>query len=329
MRALIGILPLVLCLATLACGPLAAFDAVPKQHLEEEIQRFEYKQVHMGVQARIILYAPDSSTAHRAAAAAFDRIAALDAIMSDYRSDSELMRLAARGKGRWTRVSEDLYHVLVVADGLSRRSDGAFDITIGPIVALWRKARRSGNLPADSALAVARSKSGWRLVELDSANQSVRLDADGMRLDLGGIAKGYAADEALAVLRDYGVTRALIEFGGDIAAGDPPPKSDGWRVLIPLLDAADQEVTITNGAVSVSGDTQQFVEIDGSRYSHVVDPRTGRGLTGGIAVTVIADRAMLTDALATTLSVMGPDAGKALLDAYYPTVRAYFRLPPE
>src|SRR5690606_9494392 len=146
---------------------------------------------------------------------------------------------------------------------------------------------------------------------------------------LGGIAKGYAADEALAVLRAYGVTRALIEFGGDIAAGDPPPKSDGWRVLIPLLDAADQEVTITNGAVSVSGDTQQFVEIDGSRYSHVVDPRTGRGLTGGIAVTVIADRAMLTDALATTVSVLGPDTGKAFLAAFSPAVRAYLRRPPE
>lgn len=287
-----------------------------------ELYRFEYKQVHMGVQARLVLFARDSSTAERGARSAFDRIAELDAVMSDYRLDSELMHLVNRSGEGPVPVSGDLFHVLQVSHRLARESGGAFDITVGPMVDLWREARRSGRHPSDDALMEARSRSGYNHLELNPEDTTAVLRVDGMRLDLGGVAKGYAADEALRVLRDYGLSRAMIEFGGDLAAGDPPPGESAWYVTAAL---ADRRISLANSAVSTSGDTQQFVEIDGVRYSHVVDPRTGLGLTDRIAVTVIAPTCILSDGLSTTLSILGPEDGRRLIETKYPKVDAIFR----
>ena len=140
-----------------------------------------------------------------------------------------------------------------------------------------------------------------------------------MQLDLGGIAKGYAADAGLAVLKSHGVTRALVAASGDIAAGDPPPGQRGWRVGIGALEGTDNRLAKTillqNGAVSTSGDAEQFVEIEGRRYSHIVDPRTGIGLTERLQVTVIAQRASDTDRFATAVSVLGVKRGLYLVEA--------------
>lgn len=286
-----------------------------------ELRRFEYTQVHMGVQARLVLFAEDSAAAETGARAAFDRIARLDDVMSDYRRDSELSLLVGRAGAGAVRLSADLFHALQASQRLARQSDGAFDVTIGPLVELWRDARRTGHVPPGSAVEEARARSGFGLLELDARDTTATLRVDGMGLDLGGIAKGFAADEALAVLRARGISRAMIEFGGDIVAGEPPPGEAGWRVTAPL---ADRQISLAGAAASTSGDTQQFVEIGGTRYSHVVDPRTGIGLTDRIAVTVVAPNGMLSDALATALSVLGPDEGRRLL-ARYPDVEATFR----
>jgi len=140
-----------------------------------------------------------------------------------------------------------------------------------------------------------------------------------MRLDLGGIAKGYAADQALAILKGRGFARALVAASGDIAAGDPPPGQRGWRVSIASMDTRTNEtvrsVVLHNAGISTSGDTEQFTEIDGVRYSHIVDPRIGVGLTNRIQVTIIARNATTTDALATGVSVLGASRGLALADA--------------
>jgi thiamine biosynthesis lipoprotein len=303
--------------------------AVPALALRapREPSRFEYRQVEMGVVARIVLYAPDESAAREAARAAFARVAALDSIMSDYRPESELMRLSARSGGPPVRVSEELFHLLSLADSLSRVSDGAFDVTAGPLVRLWRRARRTGTLPTEAERREAMSRVGWRHLHLDPAARTVRLDRPGMLLDLGGIAKGYAAQEAVRTLARQGVSRALVEMGGDLVASAPPPGRRGWRVRIdrPGRTAPDS-LLLAHAALSTSGDTEQFVEIDGVRYSHVVDPATGVGLRTRVAATVLAPDGATADALSTLLTVLGPAQGRALLAARFPGVTAWVRI---
>lgn len=288
--------------------------------------RREYVELHMGVGVRIVLYAPDDGAARRAARAAYDRIAALEDIMSDYRPQSEVRRLAERA-GEAVPVSEHLFTVLARALDLSRRSNGAFDPTVGPFVELWRAARRTGRLPAPAELDAARARVGWEKVRLDSAARTVRLEASGMRLDLGGIAKGYILDQALAELRRNGMTRALLEAGGDIVVGDAPPGHPGWRVTVPgggPAIAARAEA-LAHAALATSGDTEQFVVVDGVRYSHVVDPRTGLGVTGRRQATVVASDGLTADGLATALVLLDDSATAALLREF-PAVVAETRI---
>jgi FAD:protein FMN transferase len=290
--------------------------------LNQDVRR-EYTEQHLGVTIRIVLYAPDDAVARAAARAAYARIAELENIMSDYRPQSEVRRLAER-PGTPVRVSEPLFTVLTRALELARRSDGAFDPTVGPFVELWRRARRTGRLPSRADLDSAARRVGWRKVRTDSVSRSVRLEASGMRLDLGGIAKGYILDEALLLLRRHGVTRALLQAGGDIVAGDPPPRGAagpglaGWRVDVPGAGAPvrARATALANAALAVSGDAEQFVIVDGVRYSHVIDPRTGLGLTNGRQATVVAEDGLTADGLATALTVLDEAQGAELLRAY-------------
>jgi thiamine biosynthesis lipoprotein len=275
----------------------------------------------MGVQVRLVLYTKDEDTAKTAAKAAFARVADLEDVMSDYQRDSELMRLCrAAGSGPVT-VSAELFKVLDYARKVSEASEGAFDVTIGPVVALWRESRRNKKLPDATALAETRSRVGWRLMKLDRETRSVDLTVPGMRLDLGGIAKGYAGDEAIRVMRGYGVDSALFEAGGDIVVSAPPPGKRGWEI-----ETEDgRKLTLSDAAVSTSGHTEQFVEIDGVRYSHIVDPRTGLGLTSQYAATVTARRGITTDALATAATLLGPEDSKPLVKRF--GARAWVRIP--
>jgi len=280
--------------------------------------RFQFTRTEMAVPIKIVLYAPDGVAASRAAEAAFSRIRQLNAILSDYDPESELRRLgSASAEGKAVPVSEDLWRVLSQAQALSRRSGGAFDVTVGPVVRLWRRARRQRHLPSPERLQPARELVGYRLVGLDSRRRAVELLKPGMRLDLGGIAKGYSVDEALAVLQKQGIRRALIDAGGDIALGDPPPGKPGWRIGIARLEAdgpPSRIVLLSRAAIATSGDTWQYVEIGGRRYSHIVDPRTGLGLTDHSSVTVVAPKGILADGLASAVSVLGPQQGLKLIE---------------
>lgn len=268
----------------------------------------------MGLPVRMILHAADEDRARTAAAAAFARIAALDRIMSDYRPDSELRALEAN-PGEWNPVSAELLAVLRRAVEIARASSGAFDPTIGPLVGLWRDARQTHKKPDGAAIDVARRLTGFQHLTLDPWRRAIKLALPGMRLDLGGIAKGYILQDALRILRDHGVTRALVEAGGDIVVGDAPPGQRGWRIDTARADAAfrSRAGQLTHAALATSGATAQFVEIDGVRYSHVIDPRTGLGLTNRVVARVIAYDAMTADALATALTVLGPQGARDLL----------------
>jgi thiamine biosynthesis lipoprotein len=285
---------------------------------EPELKRFQFDRVEMAVPFQLVLYAPDSATANESAEAAFARIRQLNHIFSDYDPESETRRLCdTAGEGKYVPVSAELWDVLCRARGISRRSGGAFDVTVGPIVLLWRRARRQRELPDPAKLAQARQRVGYELVRLDPQRRAVELTKRGMRLDFGGIAKGYAVDQAMAVLRQHGVTRAMVHAGGDIGLGEPPPDAPGWRVAIPSLDINRPPQTIlslSRCAVATSGDTWQFVVIEGRRYSHVVDPRTGIGLTDHCQVTVVVPGGASADGLATAVSVLGPEKGLRLIE---------------
>ena len=283
------------------------------------LTRFEFSQIQMGTKFTIILYAPDSRTASIAADAAFKRVEELDGIMSDYRPTSELMKLCNEPRGQWVKVSSHLFFVLSQSQELARQTGGAFDVTVGPLVRLWRRARRTAQMPDALSLARAIDLVGHNKLELNRKTHSVRLRKAGMLLDLGGIAKGYAADQAMAVLKRNGIRRALVAAGGDIVVSRPPPGTNGWLIGIASLeqtvDTPKEYLTLCNAAISTSGDKEQHVEIAGVRYSHIVDPRTGLGLTTHIAVTVVAESGMKSDGVATAASVLGPERGRELINS--------------
>ncbi len=289
-------------------------------------RRFEFERVLMGVPFRIVAYGADEAEVARAARAAFLRVRELNLVFSDYDPDSELLRLVAAAPRSPQKISAELAHVLLLSRELWERSGGAFDPSVAPLVRLWRAARRSGALPTPDDLAAALRRRGFDALELDAEAPSARFRRADLGLDLGAIAKGYAADEALAVLRAQGVPRALVDGGGDLALGDPPPGASGWRIAVESRadpTRASAELLLANAAVATSGDTWQYVEIDGVRYAHILDPETGLGLREPFAVTVIAPNCALADGLATALCVLGAERSAPLL-GHYPAVRALF-----
>jgi thiamine biosynthesis lipoprotein len=271
----------------------------------------EYREVHLGMEVRMLLVG-DSVRTDRAAAAGYDRIAELEDVLSDWRAGSEVRRLEQHPVGEWIPVSASLRDVLALALEVARATDGAFDPTIGPLTVLWREAKRTGIPATDSAVAAARQRVGYRFVELDSAQSRVRLLGEGMRLDLGAIAKGWILDDALATVRALGVENALIEAGGDVVVNGAPPGAIGWRIA---YHGSHGEATAlcTSGAVSTSGPSVQWIPgTGGTRESHVIRPSTGRGTTNGHEVTVFGTRAAVTDALATALTLVPPAARQEL-----------------
>lgn len=282
-------------------------------------ERFTFAEPHLGTIVELTLYAPEETVANEAAKAAFARVKELDLIFSDYKSDSETMRLCqSAGSGAHVKVSTELFQVLKAAMAVSERSKGAFDVTIGPLVVLWRRARKEKTLPTRDEIATAKELVNWQLVDLNEHDQSVELKRAGMRLDFGGIAKGYIAQEVSRLLKERGLRQTLVAVSGDIVAGDAPPESQGWKIGVAPLDrsngASSRLLLLSNQAISTSGDAFQFAEIDGIRYSHIIDPRTGMAVTQRSSVTVIARDGTTADALATAVCVMGPERGMKLIE---------------
>jgi thiamine biosynthesis lipoprotein len=305
---------LTISLLILPCGLLAVNALQPAA-----LTRFTFTEPHMGTTVRIVLYAPDEATAKKAAKAAFARIAELNAIMSDYQPTSELMKLCAKAGGPPAEVSVDLFEVLKKAEEFSKLTDGALDVTIGPVVRLWRKAKRTREMPKAEEIKKALDLVDYRKIKLDAKGRTVQLLLISMMLDLGSIAKGYAADHALAELRQHGITRALVALGGDVAVGDAPPDARAWKVGVAHLKDVDAPPThylaLTNAAVSTAGDSEQALDIDGKRYSHIVDPKTGIGLIGRRSVTVIAPNATTSDGLDTGFCVLGVERGLKIVES--------------
>ncbi|MFO0898650.1 MAG: FAD:protein FMN transferase [Pirellulales bacterium] len=285
----------------------------------QELRRFEFAEAHMGMRFKLTFYAADRELAHSAAKAAFARIAELDQVMSDYKPDSELNGFIDGAPHAEPKpLSADLFGVLERSQRLAADSGGAFDVTAAPVIRLWRRARRQKELPDPARLAEAQAAVGYRRLELDPVKKTGRLTKPGMRLDLGGIGAGVAVDAALAVLREHGISRAMVDASGDIGVGDPPPGARGWRIGLGPFDRQEgppvRFVELANAALTTSGDLWQFLEIDGRRYSHIIDPRTGQPLTDRSTVTVIAADCTTADSVAKVVSVLGPGAGLEFIE---------------
>jgi thiamine biosynthesis lipoprotein len=314
--------------------------AAAREVAAPELERFEFSTEKMATSFRLVCYAKSREQAVAAALAAFARVDEIEQELSDWRETSEvaeLRRACATAPAGPLPVGADLVKVLDVAQRISAASEGAFDVTVGPLVELWRRARRREELPGEAEIAAARAHVGYRQVELDSAQRTVTFKTAGIRLDFGAIAKGFAADEMVKVAAAHGVSIALAAAGGDIAAGDPPPGAEGWRIALAELGGESNDssekipdesfdetaaapaprpaslLVLSHAAVSTSGDEWRSFEVAGVRYSHIVDPRTGMGLTRRVLTTVVAPDGATADALATATNVVGPDRGLALV----------------
>ncbi len=296
--------------------------------LAQAWQRYEFSEPHLGTIVAVTLYAPTETVATEAATSAFARIQELNRIFSDYLEESEVTRLCrTAGSGTSVAVSLELFEVLSRSVALSAATDGAFDVTLGPVIKLWRAARRQRKLPDPQQLATARELVGWRNVKLNAEQRTVELLQSGMQLDFGGIAKGYIAQQVCDLLKERGLNRCLIAVAGDIVAGDAPlggdgHETEGWKIGVAPLDKPDgppsRILRLKNGAVSTSGDAFQFAEIGGVRYSHIVDPKTGVGLTQRSSVTVIAPDGTTADGLATAVTILGVERGLKLIEHSQP-----------
>jgi thiamine biosynthesis lipoprotein len=278
-------------------------------------ERFSFEQPLMGTLFKITCYAPNKTLAEKVAKEAFTEAEKINELGSDYIADSELLVLSKKPIDAPIAVSPLLYQLVSEAKQMAELTDGAYDPTIGPLSKLWRESRRRHVLPTDAVLASAKASTGHQHLICDSSSKSLIMKKAGMRLDLGGIAKGQAADAMLAVFVRYDLPSTSITAGGDVRLGNPPPGAKGWQVGVRTFDKNKETATLTlaNCAVSTSGDLQQSIEINGVHYAHIIDPATGLGLSKPVAATVIAPTATQSDALATACCVLTPDAAKKLI----------------
>ena len=278
----------------------------------------------------IVAYGEDARALPRVVEAAFDEVDRIDRLMSHYKPQSPLSRLnreAARGP---VAVEPELFDFIAESLRYSRESAGAFDVTVGPLMKAWGFFRGGGRIPGEEELADLRQRVGYRHVVLDPQAKTIRFDRPGVELDLGGIAKGYAVDRAVAVLGSGGVAAALVSAGGSTVFGlGAPPGEDAWEVAVqdPVEDGATAfTVRLKDRALSVSGRYGKSFVKDGVTYSHIMDPRTGRPAEGVLSVAVLSATGAEGDALDDALLVQGVDAGKAYLRRL-PAVEAYFFVP--
>jgi len=272
----------------------------------------------MGTFARIVSVAPDSKTAKASVQAAFDELVRIDELMSDYKPASPLSQINKNAFKAPVAAGEEIMEVLSLSKKYSKLSEGTFDVTIGPVVDLWRNSQKQGKKPSDRELADAKAKVGYEKLILNDSDNTVSFAAEGMRLDLGAVAKGYAIDSAVAVMKQTGAVAGLVEVGGDVMTfGVPPKPKKHW--LIGLQDPTQQEdlllvLKVNAMAVATSGNYQRYEQIEGKKHSHIKNPKTLHAADSLKSVTIIAPTAVIADILATTVSVIGPQKGLALIE---------------
>ena len=296
----------------------------------QRLMRYEDSRISMACAYSIVVYGDESQPLPRIVSEALDEVDRLDRLMSNYKPDSPLSRLNREAALKPVQTDRELFAFIAECLRYSRASDGAFDITVGPLMKAWGFFRGEGRLPTDDELAAVRSRIGFHHLRLNSQAQTIQFDRPGVELDLGGIAKGYAVDRALSVLKQRGIKCALVSAGGSTIYGlGAPPESDGWQLeLQDPLDARKTAMTVRlkDQALSVSGSSEKFFEVNGVRYAHIMDPRAGRPVQGVLSVAVITSSGTAGDALDNVFYVAGVKRSRALLKRF-PGTEVFFFLP--
>ena len=296
---------------------LAAGCRTPARPRLELVRRSEPL---LGTFVTVAVYAPSRDQGISVISAAFDEFRRVDALMSIHRTDSELSRLNVRAALAPVVITPDLFRVIAKAQEIAEQTQGSFDITIRPLADLWGFIRKEYRLPTDEELKAVLPRVNYRLVELNVEKCTVHFLAAGVSLDLGGIAKGFAVDCAIEKLRSLGVTNAMVKTGGDLRAIGAPPGKTNWMVQLedPRKEGRRVQVPLRDAALSTSGNYENSFEVNGVRYSHILNPRTARPVQGIAACTVIAPTCMESDALATACFVCGVERSLAQFGGEYP-----------
>ena len=283
------------------------------------------QRVIMGTFVRIIAVAQNETIAHKSIDAGFEKFKMVDDLMSTYKGQSEISKVNNKAFQNPVKISPPFMDVLLKSIEYSKLTEGAFDVTVGPIVKLWRDAEKADKLPTAQQIAQTKAKVGYEKLIIDPNNMTVKFTAEGMKIDLGAIAKGYAIDQAIEAMQAVGAVGAMVDAGGDIMCwGEPQPGKDKWVVGLQNPTKADQVglmasvmlvLKLDNMAVATSGDYQRFEMIEGKKYSHIIDRNKAAASEGLTSVTVICEKAVDADALATSVSVLGVEKGLKLIES--------------
>jgi len=291
-----------------------------------------YREI-MGTFARIVVVAKDAKQARNCIEAGFDEMRRIDSLMSDYKADSELSKVNREAFGGPVKISDELFGLLQKSVEFSQLSNGAFDITVGPLVDLWHKAGETNSMPDEIAIAAAKARVGYEKLILDANAITVRFAVDGMRLDLGGIAKGYAVDKAVEIMKQKGALAGMVDSGGNIRCFGKPTDNDSWLIGVqdPNIEGSVERIADSpdgsglmvlklnpdkiGTAVATSGDYRRFVTVGGKKVSHIIDTNTATGANKLAGDTIIAKTALEADALSTAVNVLGPEKGLELIES--------------
>ena len=276
--------------------------------LSAQLKRFQFTENKMGSPFNIIFYHTDSTGAVSIAKECFALVDSLNNIFSDYSSGSEVGKLALQTTQADIKVSDELFSMIYWSKQAWERSRKTFDITIGALTQLWRKAKKENRFPSDAEVRAAKDLTGFKNIIINESSGTISFKKPGIRLDFGGIVPGYAAQRVIDLLKSKNINIALADASGDIVMSNAPPGKNGWVIGINLPESEnelwDKKLELKNCAVSTSGDIYRYTIHDGKKYSHIIDPKTGYGVTSQRNVTVICKNGIAADWLATACSIL-------------------------
>jgi len=276
--------------------------------ISAQLKRFQFSESKMGSSFNLIFYHTDSVEAIVIAKECFLIVDSLNNIFSDYSSESEVGKLALQKNLTGIKVSDELFSMITRSKHAWERSGKTFDITIGALTQLWRKAKKENRFPSEAEVKAAKDLTGFKNLTINERSKTISFKKPGIRFDFGGIVPGYVAQRLIDFLKTKKINIALVDASGDIVMSDAPPGKDGWTIGINLPESKneiwDKKLELKNFAVSTSGDVYRYTINNGTKYSHIIDPGTGYGVTSQRNVTVITKYGADADWLATACSIL-------------------------
>jgi thiamine biosynthesis lipoprotein len=284
--------------------------------LQAQTRKFSYSEMKMGSAFNLIIVSADSNKANHLARKSYELVDSLNHIFSNYDSSSELSKINASAGLLPYKMSTAMLDLVQKSQYAYIQSKGAYDISIGPLSSLWRNARKAKLFPEASTVLATKKLVGLNQVKINKRLGTIFLPNANMQLDFGGIAKGYIAQWVINFLKANGIQQALVDAGGDIVMSGPPLNQQGWLIGVNLPETTDQllnkKLQLSNCSVATSGDVYQFIEYKGVKYSHIINPLTGYGVTNLRNVTIVAKTGATADWLATACSILPIQEAKQL-----------------